>query len=144
MHEVLEIVLKVVLLLGLFYIAWFDYRTKLIDVKWLLMFAVAGLVGILLQQDIALMGQSCLGMLVGGTLLVLAWASGESVGFGDGCLFVVTGVFLGFLQNFVLLLGSLLLAGVFAIFCLVLKKKEKNDRIALAPFVLTAYVVFVL
>lgn len=144
MQEVLEIVLKVVLLLGLFYIAWFDYRTKLIEIKWLLIFGMAGMFGILLQQDFALMGQACMGMMVGGILLVLAWISGESVGFGDGWLFVVTGVFLGFLQNFILLFGSLLLAGTFAIICLALKKKEKNDRLALAPFVLTAYVVFVL
>jgi len=77
-------------------------------------------------------------------LLLLAWISGESVGFGDGWLFVVTGIFLGWKKNAVLLLGSLIFAGVFAIVCLVLKRKEKNDRIALAPFVLAAYVGVVL
>lgn len=144
MQEMLEIVLKIILLIGLFYIAWFDYKTKLIEMEWLVFFGALGLVGVLLQGDAALLWQSCLGMLVGGALLLLAWISGESIGFGDGWLFVVTGIFLGLLQNFVLLFGSMILAGVFAIGCLTLKKKGRNDRVALAPFVLAAYVVFVL
>lgn len=144
MHEMLEIVLKILLLIGLFYIAWYDYKTKLIEAEWLVLFGVLGLAGVLLQGDVTLLWQSCQGMMIGGVLLLFAWISGESVGFGDGWLFVVTGIFLGLLKNFVLLFGSMVLAGLFAICCLVLKKKGRNDRVALAPFVLMAYVVFVL
>jgi len=144
MHEVFEVTLKIVLLIGLFYIAWFDYRTKLIEAKWLWIIGVFGVVLLLLHSGIAIVGQVFAGTLPGWILLMLAWVSGESVGFGDGWLFVVTGIFLGWKKNAVLLLGSLIFAGVFAIVCLVLKKKEKNDRIALAPFVLAAYVGVVL
>ena len=144
MYEMLEVILKVVLLLGLFYIAWFDYRTKLIDVKWLLIVGAIGVIGIWLQKDMTLLREAMFGMLLGGCLLLLAWISGESIGFGDGWLFVVTGIFLGFIENFILLFGSLIMAGVFAIVCLVLKKKRRNDRVALAPFVLASYVMFVL
>ena len=144
MHEMLEIILKVLMLIGLFYIALFDYKTKLIETKWLVLLGVLGLAGVMLQADVSVLWQSCLGMSVGGALLLLAWISGESIGFGDGWLFVVTGIFLGLLENFVLLFGSIILAGVFAIVCLVLKKKGRNDRVALAPFVLAAYVVFIL
>lgn len=144
MREMLEIVLKILLLTGLFYIAWFDYKTKLIETEWLVLFGVLGLAGVLLQGDMDLLRQSCLGMLVGGAVLLFAWISKESVGFGDGWLFVVTGIFLGLPENFVLLFGSMVLAGIFAIGCLAMKKKGRNDRVALAPFVLTAYVVFIL
>lgn len=144
MQEVLEIILKMVLLAGLFYVAWFDYRTKLIEERCLIFFGILGLFGVILRGDVTLFFQSCLGMLVGVLLLLFGWISGESVGFGDGWLFVVTGIFLGFVQNAVLFLGSMILAGIFAIGCLALKKKGRNDRMALAPFVLTAYVVFVL
>jgi len=143
-YEMLKVILKVLLLFGLFFIAWFDYRTKMIEAKWLMVFGLVGIVGILLQRDTTLLGQSLLGMLLGGSVLVFAWITRESIGYGDGWLFVVTGIFLGNLQNFILLFGSLLFAGIFAIVCLVLKKKGRNDRLALAPFVLTAYVVFVL
>lgn len=144
MLEMCEVILKIVLLIGLFYIAWCDYRTKLIETKWLWIIGGAGIVLLLLQSGMAIMGQVFAGTLPGLVLLLLARISEESIGFGDGWLFVVTGIFLGLKKNAVLLLGSLILAGVFAIVCLVLKKKEKNDRIALAPFVLAAYVGVVL
>ena len=144
MHEMLEVILKLVLLLGLFYIAWCDYKTKLIDVKWLLIVGAIGVAGILLRNDVIMLGKALLGMLPGFCLLMTAWISEESIGYGDGWLFVMTGIFLGCLQNAILLLGSMILAGIFAITCLVLKKKRRNDRVALAPFVLTAYVLFVL
>ena len=144
MYEVLEVILKVILLFGLFYIAWFDFRTKLIETRWLVLYGALGVLGIILQGDMGSVGQSFLGILPGVLVLVLAWVSRESIGLGDGWLFVVTGLFLGFWQNLVLLFGSLILSGMFAVICLALKKKGKNDRVALAPFVLTAYVVFVL
>ena len=144
MLEMYEVIPKVILLFGLFFIAWFDYQTELIDIRGLLVMAAVGALCLLLQGEILLLGQALLGMLIGGGILCFAWLSRESVGFGDGWLFVVTGIFLGFLQNFILLFGSVFLAGMFAIACLVLKKKGRDDRIALAPFVLTAYVVFVL
>ena len=144
MHEMLEVILKLVLLLGLFYIAWCDYKTKLIDVKWLLIVGAIGVAGILLRNDVIMLGKALLGMLPGFCLLMTAWISEESIGYGDGWLFAMTGIFLGCLQNAILLLGSMILAGIFAIACLVLKKKRRNDRVALAPFVLTAYVLFVL
>ena len=84
------------------------------------------------------------GVLIGIVILVFAGISGESIGFGDGWLFVVTGTYLDFRENAVLLFGSMLLAGIFAMICLVLKRKNREDRIALAPFVLAGYVVFVL
>lgn len=144
MQEMLEIILKMVLLVGLFYVAWFDYRTKLIEEKCLMFFGMLGVFGVILRGDMTLFFQSCLGMLVGVFLLLFGFISRESVGFGDGWLFVVTGIFLGPVQNAVLFLGSMILAGIFAIGCLTLKKKGRNDRMALVPFVLTAYVVFIL
>jgi len=77
-------------------------------------------------------------------VLIGAWCSNESIGFGDGWIFVVTGIFLGFQKNMMLFFWTLVLAGVFAIVCLILKKKRRNDSMALGPFVLTAYVLFVL
>lgn len=141
MLEVFEIISKVVLLLGLFFFAWFDYKTKMIRTKWLMLF---GLLGIILRGDEVLSVQMFTGMIMGGILLLVAYLSNESIGIGDGLLFIATGTFLNFAQNLALLFGSLLLAGVFAIACLVLKKKGRNDRVALGPFVLAAYVVFVL
>lgn len=140
MLEMFEVILKMTLLLGLFGISWFDYRTKLIDSRWLWIVGVIGLILLFSQNGVLAVRQIFAGVVPGALLLLFAWISGESIGFGDGWLFVVTGIFLGLQKNMLLLLGSLIMAGVFAIVCLVLRKRERNDRIALAPFVLVAYV----
>lgn len=144
MFEMYEVIPKVLLLFGLFFIAWFDYRTELIETGYLVALAAGGTLCLLMRGEVWWLWQALMGILIGIGVLCFAWFSKESVGFGDGWLFVVTGIFLGFLQNFVLLFGSMLFAGIFAIVCLVLKKKGRNDRMALAPFVLTAYVMFIL
>ncbi|MBQ8280384.1 MAG: prepilin peptidase [Roseburia sp.] len=141
MLEVREIVSKIVMLIGLFGFAWHDIKTKMIELNWLLLF---GAVGFLLQWNVLPMEQILAGMLLGGIVLLAAWLSKESVGIGDGLLFIATGIFLGSMQNLGLILGSFFLAGVFSTGCLILKKKGRNDRVALGPFVLAAYVMFIL
>ena len=157
MLEVFEIILETVLFLGLFYFAWADYKTKLLRVKCLLLFGCVGIIlrmlpetlfmegnSITWQWDMKVLWQIIAGMLVGVILLVIALISRESIGAGDGLLFIATGAFLNWEQNLALLFGGLLLIGSYSVVCLLLKKKEKNDRVALIPFVLIAYVVFVL
>jgi len=144
MWEMCEVMAKVLLLGGLFLIAWFDYKTQLIKTGWLLGLGAIGMACTLLKGSASWNVGTFAGISIGIAMLLFAWVSKESIGFGDGWLFVVTGVFLGFSQNVALLFGSMLLAGAFAIVCLLFKRKGRNDRMALAPFVLTAYVVFVL
>ena len=136
-----EIVSRLLVLFFLFVMAWKDYKTQLIEMRKLL---IMGVIGIVLCGNREEVCQAIGGAFIGGIILLVAWCSKECVGFGDGYLFVVTGIFLGFTQNFALLFASLFLAGSFAIGCLVLKKKKGDDRMALGPFVLTAYVLFVL
>ena len=99
MFEMFEIILKIILLIGLFGIAWVDYRTKLIETRWLWAIALTGLILTLGQNGATVTGQIFAGMLPGGLLLLFAWISGESIGFGDGWLFVVTGIFSGLQKN---------------------------------------------
>ena len=68
----------------------------------------------------------------------------ESIGYGDGCLFVMTGLFLGFWENLVLLLLASVLAGIGAAVLLFFRKKKKKERIPFVPFVFTAYVLLLL
>ena len=141
MFEVLEMISKVVLLFALFFISWSDYKTQLLNIRQL---QIWGLLGLLLSGNWNALYQAIGGTLIGIGVLFVAWCSKESIGYGDGWLFVVTGLFLGFKANTELLFWTLILAGVFAIVCVVLKKKGRNDSMALGPFVLTAYVLFVL
>lgn len=143
MCEVLEVMASVILLLGLFYFAWKDYQTQLIAVGPLFFLGVIGIaVRGAWNKDvwIEIVG----GVIVGVVLLLTAILTSEQIGLGDGLLFLVTGVYLDLMLNFTLLLGTFILIGVFSTGCLLLKKKGKDDRVAMAPFVLVSYVLFVL
>ena len=100
MLEVLEIISKVVLLLALFVVSWSDYKTQLLDTRQLILI---GTIGILLCGSWETLWQAISGASVGIGILFVAWCTRESIGFGDGWLFVVTGLFLGFKENAVLL-----------------------------------------
>lgn len=136
-----KIISKLVLLFFLFVIAWKDYKTQLIEIRQLVIMGIWGIVSCGSWEAVY---QAIGGAVSGCIILLIAWCSKECVGLGDGYLFMITGIFLGFIQNITLLMASLLLAGSFAIGCLVLKKKKGDDRMALGPFVLTAYVLFIL
>lgn len=144
MYEMQQSVLELILLIGLFRIAWVDYKTKMIEIEWLIAMGIFGILGVVVSKDWEMLRQACMGLMVGMGILIYAGVSKESIGFGDGWLFVITGIYLGFIKNGILLLASLFFLGIFSVCCLILKKVQKADRIAFAPFVLIAYVVLCL
>lgn len=79
------------------------------------------------------------GLLAGGAigvfLLFYGRMTGGSVGYGDGCLFIMTGIFLGFWRNLELLVIASLLAACYAGYLVVAKKKTKGERFPFVPFV---------
>ena len=142
MSEVLEVVSRLTMLFGLFYFAIIDYKTKWIPVVPIVGLGILGFVLNFMSGQLG--GEQLLGMLVGAVLLLISVLTAESVGLGDALLFMCTGLFLGFWQNLTLLVGTLFLAGIFSLGCLLLKRKGRHDRVAMGPFILVAYVVFVL
>ena len=64
-------------------------------------------------------------------LLGIAKMTGESLGYGDGLLFLVTGIYLGGWDNCSLLMTSLVLAFVFAIIQILVRKKVQNQKFRL-------------
>ena len=149
MSEVLRITSEIILLMGLFYFAYFDYQTGLIDGKAILLFSSFGMVlqlmfAVIENKEIKEIFLSLNGMLIGIAIWGVAVISKEAIGKGDALLFLATGTFLDIAKNSILLCGTLWLVGSYAMICFIRKKKGKKDKIALAPFVLIAFVVFIL
>lgn len=156
MQEMFEMISQVILLLGLFYLAWTDFKTKLIKGKDLLILAGAGMIMKVLslfiqkEQSFLEIGKTEFlinmpaAMLIGGALFLIAKFTREQIGVGDALVFLMTGVFLDFMQNLILLIGTLFLLGMVSLGWLVRRKKERNDSVAMVPFILAAYVLFVL
>ena len=120
--------------------AYEDCKTERISLTLICIGGAVGLAAAIITRDKDIM-QILYGMLTGSAVLLIGYASREAVGYGDGLIFTVTGIFLGWLDNIILIVSSLLLAAVCSMILLALKIKKRNDRIAFAPFILGAYVL---
>ncbi len=123
-HEITGMGIKAGFLVFSAAAAWQDLRQHNVNAG---LFTAAGIGSVLLRlwqmiiylmengnggalKSISAMGfDVALGMAVGGFLLLLSLITKEAVGAGDGCFFLVSGIYLGFSKNLLLLGGGLLL-----------------------------------
>lgn len=80
------------------------------------------------------------GMLIGVILLLLSILSDGKIGKGDGVLMVVTGTYLGFWNNLLLLWFATCLTGVFGLI-VYFRRRQTDVELPFAPFVLAACMV---
>ena len=132
----LEGIRMIVLLVSLFLCAWIDWKTERVSVPLLLLGGMTAVLLHLFAQEESVF-YLMTGMSVGIVLLLYSLVTHESIGYGDGCLFVMTGLFLGFWENLVLLLLASVLAGIGAAVLLFFRKKKKKERIPFVRFIVT-------
>lgn len=116
-----------------------DIRKKQIHLNLILAFGIVGVVFHMLWQ-MQTIENVLFGMGVGGALLLLSVLTRGKIGIGDGILLVVTGIYLGLEQNLELLVCSLFICAVYALFLLAMRKRSRKDTVAFVPFVLISYV----
>lgn len=119
--------------------AYEDYKTEKISMILIMTGAVISIAAAVINKDNIM--QILYGVLTGNAILLIGYASREAVGYGDGLIFIITGIFLGWMNNIVLIAGSLLLAAVCSMILMALRIKKRTDRIAFVPFILGAYVL---
>lgn len=120
----IEAALRICFLLFLLSASWQDLKKKTIKKS---TFQIWGTVGVILQaahifsqifmgtekMEMQVIVQEVTGLmfaaLLGILLLSLSTAAEEAMGKGDGCFFLVAGIFLGFWKNMLLLSGGLFL-----------------------------------
>lgn len=143
MLKVLELVKPAVLFFSLAVAAFIDWKKKKVYLPMIIATGCAGVIIHIFMQDMTIM-DIIVGVLPGIILLFLGYVTKESIGYGDGCIFIMTGVYLGGLGNLMLLVISSVLAGIYAIVILLMRKGSRNDSFAYVPFVLFAYVVLII
>ena len=109
-----------------------DIREKTISVNTVLLFMILaiiyrGLVGCLFSYE---MVES---LIPGGILLLLSVITKESIGFGDGIVVVVLGLWTGTWFTTLVVCVAILLAGIYGVICII---KKRKDPIAFVPFLL--------
>ena len=117
-----------------------DVKLKKIRLFVVNAFAILGVIFHLIYERISWLDMT-LGALVGVVLLVISYFTKEKIGYGDGLLFVATGIYLGFWNNLVFLWLSTSIAGIYGLVMMLLKKKKRDSEIPLVPFMLAVYVI---
>lgn len=130
-----------IILAGL--LAWMaimDYRKKEIPVRLLLLSAGIGAICLLCQMPLP--WPACLFRFLPGAVLILtAVVSGGKIGCGDGCVFLITGLFLPTGQNLGLLIGSFFIAALAGVVLLMKRKAKAADAFPFVPCVFAAYMI---
>lgn len=84
------------------------------------------------------------GMAIGGLVYGISLLTHEAIGKGDALIFMLTGSFLGFKANALLVWFSSLLLAIVGVAMIFLGKKKLKDHIPMAPFIFVAYVLMII
>lgn len=117
-----------------------DIRKKVVYVKVIVPFL---LIGILLC--ISPLGNgihnALYGTVVGFAILILSFATNGAVGEGDGLVLMITGFYLGFLNNIRLLCMALFLSAIVSVAAVILGKWGKKTELPFMPFLLISFLI---
>ena len=136
---------KAMEMLGLFgilgYFSFRDMKERQIGLVPLVLSAIVGLVFHLWYGRISiwnLLGGICIGL----CLYVVSVISHEKIGKGDALLLAVTGIFLGFWDNLILLWIASLLAAVAGGMAMVFFHKERHFELPFIPCIFIGFVMY--
>lgn len=126
--------------------AWEDGRRKSISIQLFISAGAAGIILCLLQREDLI--SRLTGCLVGLALLVVSRLTNESVGTGDGCFFIISGLFFPVLFNLKLLVYGLSLCGIFCSLFFLINRVNGVDvgkeKIPFIPFLVPVWLIMVI
>lgn len=82
----------------------------------------------------AMLGDAGYSLLPGTLFLLLSFLTREKVGYGDGLLLLVLGLFVGFRSCLIDVCIGLICASAFALILIVFRKAQRNSEIPFVPF----------
>lgn len=81
------------------------------------------------------------GVFIGICMLALGRITKEEIGYGDGLVFMITGLYLGYQYNLLLLVLSLIISAMISLILILFKKVHRKTSIPFVPFVTVAYFI---
>lgn len=123
-----------------------DIRTRKISVKLLLLFGILA-ISYHVFLKIFRVGEGIellfylMAVIPGAAMIGLAKVSRESIGYGDGYLLVVIGLFLGIKRTIVILTGALFITALSSMWLLVGKRAGLKKELPFIPALLAAFLL---
>ena len=119
--------------------SYLDWKKHEISLVSLLVFGMAG-VGVNWGFGYQPLEEVLGGVLLGMLMVLATYFTEEAIGFGDGLLLAVTGLFLGFWETLHLLVRGLLLCALLMGIFMLLGRIDRNVRVPLVPFLLLSFI----
>lgn len=120
-----------------------DIRDRKITVTVTLFSGILGVLQHLLFQNQSIYAMLA-GVIPGLGILGISYFSKGKIGVGDGMVFMLTGLYLGFFNNLMLMCISFFLAGVWGIFLLLMRRCGEEERMPLIPFLFLGYAIMMI
>lgn len=134
-----ERIVKLLVLFLLLFNSFLDWRRREVSLFSLGGFGVVG-IGLNLWLGYQSVIEAAGGVALGILLLAAAFFTREAIGFGDGLLICITGIYLGFWENLSLLFtGAVCCVGILGI-AILAGRLKMADRVPLVPFLLLAFI----
>lgn len=130
----------IVILLGI--ASFMDMKYRKVSTRLLMAFGILAIP--ILAEKIYMNGmieisKMFIDILPGLILLLLGKATGESIGYGDGYLFIIVGIYIGFIRTAGVLITALFLITIVSIFLLITRKANRGTELPFIPVVLISY-----
>ncbi|MCH1981108.1 hypothetical protein MCG98_00775 [Ruminococcus sp. OA3] len=116
----------------------YDLRFRKILLWSVAAFSITGICGVCLLEQKGLL-QQLQGLFPGILLLVIGKMTDGGVGYGDGLVVCVTGIYLGLWITCEVVLTAMLLSALWGIVQMVICRKGKNQEFPWIPFLMIAY-----
>lgn len=134
MNKIVHICL--IIILGV--ICVFDIKRKKIPVYMLIILAAAGIISNFTVGEFDI-EKRIIAMLPGMILLIVSMITKQQIGYGDGMIILIMGLYIDIDDILSIVLSSFLLSSIAAIILMTVFKKKKNFEMAFSPFLLIGY-----
>lgn len=134
MYKIVHICL--IIILGV--ICVFDIKRKKIPVYMLIVLAAAGIISNFTVGEFDI-EKRIIAMLPGIILLIVSMITKQQIGYGDGLIILIMGLYIDIDDILSIVLSSFLLSSIAAIILMTVFKKKKNFEMAFSPFLLIGY-----
>ena len=126
---------ELVLISGLLFNSILDIRKKRVSVIVIIIMGVCA-VAYNFYYNLFTLPESLLSFVPGIIMLILAFLSDESIGYGDGVLMLCLGLFAGMEEIFLICMLAVSVAGIMAMIFVFICHKRKDYEIPFVPFIL--------
>lgn len=134
---------EIILLIYLTSAAVRDIKSKTVALYPALIMAGAGVLRRLIPAFCVDTLLSCFtGTLPGIFLLTVAWITRQEVGYGDGIVLLIIGLYLGFSAGTGIFLTALLLLAPVSLFYIIFRKAGRRKKLPFIPFLLAGYILW--